>query len=57
MSFLVWYVVCGAVTWGVYLRPAVRGRRRSQASDEADGSDGVEAAAVDGERGPVYAEV
>lgn len=58
VSFLACYVVCGAVTWGVYLRPAARGRRTgqgAQAVGEADGSDGSEAA--DGERGPVYAEV
>ncbi|BDH09828.1 nitrate/nitrite transporter [Streptomyces hygroscopicus] len=54
VSFLACYVVCGAVTWGVYLRPAARGRRAARAADGADGADAV---AVDGERRAVYAEV
>ncbi|MEU9122726.1 nitrate/nitrite transporter [Streptomyces sp. NPDC048506] len=49
VSFLVCYGVCGAVTWAVYLRPVARGRRSVPAATGA--------AAADGERRPVYAEV
>ncbi|UKY50541.1 nitrate/nitrite transporter [Streptomyces inhibens] len=49
VSFLVCYVVCGAVTWAVYLRPVARARRTARVETG-------EAAAV-GERRPVYAEV
>ncbi|MFJ9853504.1 nitrate/nitrite transporter [Streptomyces sp. NPDC101150] len=45
VAFLVCYVVCGAVTWAVYLRPAARGR--AVAEPEAD----------EGAARPVYAEV
>ncbi|MEU8787201.1 nitrate/nitrite transporter [Streptomyces sp. NPDC048637] len=48
VSFLGCYVVCGAVTWTVYLRPAARARRTAQAA---------EAAPADKGRRPVYAEV
>ncbi|MGW8557379.1 nitrate/nitrite transporter [Streptomyces tubercidicus] len=48
VSFLGCYVVCGAVTWAVYLRPAGRARRTARA---------VEAAPAEEGRRPVYAEV
>ncbi|AZS72103.1 MFS transporter [Streptomyces lydicus] len=48
VSFLGCYVVCGAVTWTVYLRPAARARRTA---------DVAEAAPADEGRRPVYAEV
>lgn len=48
VSFLFCYVVCGAVTWAVYLRPAARERRTTT---------GTATAAADGERRPAYAEV
>ncbi|MEW9521123.1 nitrate/nitrite transporter [Streptomyces tubercidicus] len=48
VSFLGCYVVCGAVTWAVYLRPAGRVRRTARA---------VEAAPAEEGRRPVYAEV
>ncbi|MEU9117704.1 nitrate/nitrite transporter [Streptomyces sp. NPDC048483] len=45
VSFLVCYVVCGAVTWAVYLRPVARGK--AAAASEAG----------EGAPRPVYAEV
>ncbi|MGW1791576.1 nitrate/nitrite transporter [Streptomyces tubercidicus] len=48
VSFLGCYVVCGAVTWAVYLRPVGRARRTARA---------VEAAPAEEGRRPVYAEV
>ncbi|WP_414507016.1 nitrate/nitrite transporter [Streptomyces sp. NEAU-L66] len=48
VSFLGCYVVCGAVTWTVYLRPAARARRTAKAA---------EAEPADERRRPVYAEV
>ncbi|MFE1176010.1 nitrate/nitrite transporter [Streptomyces sp. NPDC058773] len=51
VSFLGCYVVCGAVTWTVYLRPAARARRTARAAGAA------EAAPADEGRPAVYAEV
>ncbi|WP_411137129.1 nitrate/nitrite transporter [Streptomyces sp. C10] len=48
VSFLGCYVVCGAVTWTVYLRPAARARRTAEAAEAAPADEG---------RRPVYAEV
>ncbi|WP_327156648.1 nitrate/nitrite transporter [Streptomyces tubercidicus] len=48
VSFLGCYVVCGAVTWAVYLRPAGRARRTARAGEAAPAEEG---------RRPVYAEV
>lgn len=51
VSFLGCYVVCGAVTWTVYLRPAARARRTARTAEAAD------AAPADEGRHAVYAEV
>ncbi|MFF9786826.1 MFS transporter [Streptomyces sp. SID8375] len=48
VSFLGCYVVCGAVTWTVYLRPAARARRTAEAAEAEPADEG---------RRPVYAEV
>ncbi|MFE6741347.1 nitrate/nitrite transporter [Streptomyces tubercidicus] len=53
VSFLGCYVVCGAVTWAVYLRPAGRARRTARAVEGAP----AEAAPAEEGRRPVYAEV